>query len=68
MPGFGEAALLLPRLGDHREQLIAVDELALLVGDDDAVGVAIERDADVGAHLPDLGGERGGGGRADAHG
>ena len=39
--------------------------MTLLVGDDDAVGVAIEGDADIGAHLAHLGGERRRGGRAD---
>ncbi len=39
--------------------------MALLIGDHHPVGVAVERDADVGAHLAYLGGERGRGGRAD---
>ena len=34
---------------DQRHQLVAVDQLALLVDDDQAVGVAVEREADVGA-------------------
>ena len=47
---------------DHGHQLVAVNDLALLVDDDDAVGVAIERDADIGAHFLDLGAQRIGGG------
>ena len=34
---------------DQRHQLVAVDQLALLVDDDQPVGVAVEREADVGA-------------------
>ena len=41
-----------------REQLVAVDETAALVGDHHAVGVAVERDPDVGAHLAHLAAER----------
>ena len=55
-------AASLPRacqaLGDDGHDLVAVDDLALLVDDDDAIGVAVERDADVGAHLAHLGDER----------
>ena len=54
----------VPGLGDDRHQLVAVDDLALLVDDDDAVGVAVERDADVGAHLAHLVDQRFGRGRA----
>ena len=61
----GEAPVRRPRFGDGRKQLIAVDQLALFVDDDDPVGVAVERDADVGADLDDLGGERGRRGGAD---
>ena len=50
----GEAAGLVPGLGDHRHDLVAVDDLALFVDDDDAVGVAVQRDADVGAHFMHL--------------
>ncbi len=56
--GLGQAAVVLPASGDHRHQLIAVDQMALLVDDHDAVGVAVERDADIGAHLAHLGGKR----------
>ena len=41
-----------------RHDLVAVDDAALLVDDHDAVGVAVERDADVGAHLAHLGAQR----------
>ena len=40
--------------GDHRHDLVAVDDVAALVDNHDAVGVAVERDADVGAHLATL--------------
>ena len=49
---------LMPALGDDRHQLVAVDDIALLVDDDDAVGVAVERDADIGAEFLDLIDER----------
>ena len=41
----------LPGCGDERHELVAVDDLAALVGDDDTVGIAVERDADIGAHF-----------------
>ena len=44
-----QPALAFPRCRDHAEQLVAIDDLAVLVAHHDAVGVAIERDADVGA-------------------
>ena len=50
-----KAAVVLPALGDDREQLVAVHDMAALVDDHDAVGVAVERDADIGAHLAHLG-------------
>ena len=34
---------------DQRHQLVAVEDDAALVGDDQPVGVAVERDADIGA-------------------
>ena len=52
--GLGQPVVLLPALRHHGEQLVAVDHMALLVDDHDAVGVAVERDADVGAHLAHL--------------
>src|SRR5512144_793786 len=50
----GKAPAPEPGFGNDRHELIAVDHLALLVDDDHAVGVAVERDADIGAHLIDL--------------
>ena len=60
----GEPPIVLPAFGNDRQQLVAVDHMALLVGDDDAVGVAVERDADVGAHLAHLAAQSVGKGRA----
>ena len=62
--GLGEPAVGLPAFGDHRHELVAVDHVAALVDDDQPVGVAVERDADVGADLAHLGRERRGLGRA----
>ncbi len=67
-PGLDEPAVGAPAFGDDGEDLVAVDDMALLVDDDHAVGVAVERDADVGAHLAHLAGERLGRGRADVAG
>ena len=39
--------------GDKRHHLVAVDDPALLVDDDEAIGVAIQRDADVRAACDD---------------
>jgi len=41
-----QPAVLLPALGDDGQELIAVDQMALLVDDHDPIGVAVERDAD----------------------
>ena len=49
-----ELAAPMPTLRDHCHDLIAVDDAALLVDDHHAVGIAIERDANVGAHLTHL--------------
>src|SRR5262245_29115521 len=49
-----EAPALLPRLGDNRHELVAVDDVALFVHDHDAVGIAVESDTDIGAHLVDF--------------
>ena len=62
--GLRQAAVRLPAFGDDGEQLVAVDDMAALVDDHHAVGVAVERDADVGAHLAHLAAERGEIGRA----
>ncbi len=48
----------MPGLRDHRHQLVAIDHFAMLVDNDDAIGVAIERDADIGPHFLDLGAQR----------
>ena len=61
----GQSALVAPAFGDHRHHLIAVDQMALLVDEDHPVGVAVERDADVGPHLAHLARKRLGRGRAD---
>ncbi len=47
----------MPGFRDHGHDLVAVDDLALLVDDHDAVGVTVERYADVGAQLAHLGAE-----------
>ena len=62
-PGFAKPAVVLPASGNHRHQLIAVDQMTLFIDDHDAVGIAVERDPDIGAHLAHLGGQRCGVGR-----
>ena len=55
-PRLRQAAVLAPRARHDRHELVAVDGPALLVDDQHPVGVAVERDADVGAkltHAPD---------------
>ena len=52
--GLGEPAVLFPAFRDHGQQLVAVDDVAALVDDEHAVGVAVERDADIGAHFRTL--------------
>src|ERR1700722_20497185 len=52
--GLCEAAVLAPALGDDCKELVAVDQMTALVDDDDAVGVAVERNADIGAHFANL--------------
>ena len=44
----GQAALLAQCDGQQAEDLVAVDDLALLVADDDPVGVTVQRNADIG--------------------
>ncbi len=66
MPGLASRPSAMPTFGDDRHQLIAVDDMAPFIDDQHAVGVAVERDADVGAHLPHLSRERLRRGRADA--
>ena len=53
-PPPAQPARLVPGFGDQRHDLVAVDQRAVLVDDHHAVGVAVERDADVGAHLMHL--------------
>ena len=48
-------AALGPGGSDQRHELVAIDHLSLVVGDDDAVGVAVQGYADVGAQFLDLG-------------
>src|SRR5271170_8004357 len=43
-----------PTLGHHGHELIAVDDVTLFVDDQHTIGVAVQRNADVGAHLPHL--------------
>src|SRR5690606_19142453 len=56
-----ERALLQARLAEHLSGAeghdgVPVDRLAALVDDDEAIGVSVERDAEIGAVLADLGG------------
>ncbi len=53
-----QAAVLAPGAGDDAHELVAVDDVALLVDDEDAVGVAVEGDADIGAQFADLADQR----------
>ncbi len=50
-PPPASCAVLGPGGGDQRHDLVAVDDLTLLVADHQPVGVAVDRDADVGAVL-----------------
>ena len=45
----GEAAGKMHVARDQAEDLVAVDDFAAFIGEDDAVGIAVERDADIGA-------------------
>ena len=54
----GEQAILRPAFRDHGQELVAVDQMTVLVGDDDAIGVAVERDADIRAHLANFSAQR----------
>src|SRR5207253_78302 len=42
-----EPSFVLPVARNHRHQLVAVDDAAFLVDEHDAIGVAIERDAEI---------------------
>ncbi|MNV05499.1 hypothetical protein D3C71_958400 [compost metagenome] len=52
-----QAAVALPRRRQHIQQVVAVDRVALVVGHQHAVAVAVEGDAQVRTHLTHLGGE-----------
>src|SRR5438270_13749487 len=47
-----EPAVLLEALGSHRQQLVAIDEMAAFVDDNHAIGITVERDADDGPPSP----------------
>ena len=59
-----QPAALVPLGGDERHQLVAIDQIAALIDEDQPVGIAVERDADVGPELPHLVLQLVGGGRA----
>ena len=46
-PPLGRRPLAVQLDAEHRQHLVAVDHLAALVDEDDAIGVAVERHADV---------------------
>ena len=50
----GKAAIRLPALGNDREELIAIDHAAALIHKENAVRIAVERNADIGTHFLDL--------------
>ena len=50
----GKAAAVEPGFGHQGQQLVAIDQAALLIGDQHPIGIAIKRDADVRSHLTDL--------------
>ena len=60
-----ELAARSPGARDQRQDLVAVDDAAALVAHHDAVGIAVERDAEIGARLLHLGDHRLGRGGAD---
>ena len=41
-------------LGDHRHQLVAIHQNAFLVDDQHAIGITVQRDAEIGTHLVHL--------------
>ena len=51
--GAGQRLALLPVDGEHGEDAVAVDDVAVGVDGDAAVGVAVEGEADVGAEVDD---------------
>ena len=48
-----EAALLAQVVGAHRDDVVAVDDPAVVIDGDQPVGVTVERDADVRARTGD---------------
>ena len=54
----GKEPIVPPAFRDHCEQLVAIDNMSLLVNDNDAVAVAIKRNADIGAHLAHFAAQR----------
>ena len=50
----GQLAAVIPGFGDDAHDLVAIHHRAVLVHDHDAVGVAVKRDADIGAHFMNL--------------
>ena len=46
-----EAIGLLPGLGNDCHELVAIDDGAIFIDYQHAVGIAIQRDADVGSHF-----------------
>ena len=59
-----ELVALRPAFGDQGQDLVAVDDAAMLVGHHHPVGVAVQRDAEIGAHFAHLGAHGLGRGRA----
>ncbi|MNI13936.1 hypothetical protein D3C73_671850 [compost metagenome] len=49
-----QTLVLCPAFSDHGHQLVAVDDLAILVDDDHTVRIAIQGDTDIGAHFMHL--------------
>src|SRR6185437_5758893 len=52
-----QSAIFLPALGNDGEQLVAIDDMAAFIHDQYAIGVTIERDANIGAHLTHFAGK-----------
>src|SRR4029453_19573382 len=53
-PTASEPAVAMPRARDHRHQLVAIDDIAVLIRDDHPVGVSIEGNPDIGPDLAHL--------------
>src|SRR5664279_2181892 len=49
-----QAVVVFPALRDRRNQLVAIDKLSGFIDDDHPVGIAVEGDADIGAHFSDF--------------